>query len=105
MTPLDALNAHRERAGHPVLATDAALEQLAQHRAAQIADCYEHGEGLPASEVMTIMRGSPDAASLIWEWLSWPQHRRIVMDPRARRAGFGRFTKEGQTYWVGLIGG
>jgi uncharacterized protein YkwD len=103
VTPLAALNAHRARAGLAALVEDAALVQMAETRAGQIAHHYAHADDLPASEVLTV--GRFDAASLIWEWLSWPQHRRIILDPRARRAGFGRFTKEGQTYWVGLIGG
>ena len=105
MTALDALNQHRLNAGLSPLMEDADLLQLAEARAVQIVDCYEHGEGLPASEVMTIMRGNPDPAAVIWEWLGWPQHRSILLAPLATRAGFGSFERDGQTYWVGLIGG
>jgi uncharacterized protein YkwD len=104
VTPLDALNDHRQRAGLRSLVSDAQLVRRAGVRARQIAQHYGHSEGFPASEVLTV--GTfPEGAALIWEWLSWPQHRRIIMDPHARTAGFASHARDGQTYWVGLIGG
>jgi uncharacterized protein YkwD len=102
VTPQEALNGHRARAGLLSLAADAKLTQRAGVRARQISKHYAHTEGVPASEVLTVGRFT--AESLIWEWLSWPLHRHLLMDPAARRAGFGSYERDGQTYWVGLIG-
>lgn len=103
VAPLAVLNRYRTAAGLAPLIERARLTRLAERRAGEIVRHYAHAAGLPASEVLTV--GRFDAEGLIWEWLSWPTHRAILLDPPARRAGFGSVAQGGQTYWVGLIGG
>ena len=103
MSALEALNRYRQRAGRVRLAEDAALVALAGQRAGEIARHYAHWDAAPASEVLTV--GRLDAEGAVWEWLSWAPHRAILMNPQAGRAGFGSYEQNGQTYWVGLIGG
>ncbi len=104
MTALEVLNRYRLGAGRAALTPDLEWVLWAMDRAAMLATqgFTEHDPAAPASEVLTV--GQLDEAGVIWEWLNWPAHRGIILDPNARRAGFGHALANGQTYWVGLIG-
>lgn len=109
-------NAERAAAGVPALARDRRLEAAAQTQACRTADRGDlthrgswfaglgrrlRREDYPyAMAVENLAEGQRDPAEAMAGWVASPEHRRNLLDPRAREAGFGIAAEaDGRLHW------
>lgn len=117
-----ALNAQRAQSGQPPLVSNAALDTVAGQYAAELAVGDKLMMGLPtgakagdrikaagvsqctAGEV--ISQGYPTAGAALGAWLSNPQQRKILLNPRYANYGFGHAADRagrGADVWVMVL--
>ncbi|WP_323036168.1 CAP domain-containing protein [Pararhodobacter sp.] len=109
-------NVERAEAGLSALTRDARLEAAAQAQACRTADRQRlnhrgswfaglgrrlRREGYPyAMAAENLAEGQHSATVVTAGWMASPEHRRNLLDPRARNAGFGVAVAEnGRLHW------